>query len=227
MKHIRTAGMALMVVLALSSIASATASASVKPQFLPEATAKVPIVFTDKSGISHFEIKGGSVVTCQKDTSTGEVLGLKLGEFDILFLECESLGIACTGLADTVSGSILVLGEFHVWYVLLSTKLQTGIAFLLKEVHFECGKILLVIRGCMAGLVKPLNKKTNSLITELKQEKGVNDITQVLNEEEKLIGCKLETSINSGVFEPTGAETVEEMVEFKQNGKAIEVEIMA
>jgi hypothetical protein len=218
---------ALMAVAALSAIAAAPASASVKPQFLPEATAKLPIEFTAKHGITHFEEKNGFQITCEKGTGTGKVTGLKLGEFSTTFMACLTEGkTSCSGTGDKEQ-QITLKGSFHVWFVLLSKVLQAGLVFLPTEAQIECGKTIVKLRGCMAGLVKPLDKKTKELVTEFKQTKGVNDITEVLNETEALIACKLETSRNleEPKFEQAGVETVDTMTAFKKEGKEIEVEI--
>ncbi|HST34057.1 MAG TPA: hypothetical protein VLJ80_11140 [Solirubrobacteraceae bacterium] len=218
---------ALVAVAAMSAIAAAPASAAVKPQFLPEATAKVPIEFTAKHGITHFEEKNGFQINCEKGTGTGKVTGLKLGEFSTTFMACLTEGkTSCLGTGDKEQ-QITLKGAFHVWYVLLTKALQTGLVFLPTEAKIECGKTIVKLRGCMAGLVKPLNKKTKELVTEFKQEKGVNDIVEVFNEEEKFITCKLETARNSPEFEFAGVETVDTMTAFKKEGKEIEVEIAA
>ncbi len=220
---------ALMAVAAMSAIAAAPASAAVKPQFLPEATAKVPIEFTAKHGITHFEEKNGFQINCEKGTGTGKVTGLKLGEFSTTFMACLTEGkTSCLGTGEKEQ-QITLKGAFHVWYVLLTKVLQTGLVFLPAEAKIECGKTIVRLRGCMAGLVKPLNKKTKELMTEFKQTKGVNDIIEAFNEEEKFIPCKLETSRNleEPTFEQAGVETVLTMTAFKKEGKEIEVEIAA
>lgn len=227
MKPLRTLLGMLFALIAVGIAAAAPAQASVKPQFLPEATALVPIQFTDKHGLTHFEEKNSFQINCEKGTSTGKVTGLKLGEFSSTFMGCVTAGLtSCLGAGEKAE-QITLKGTFHVWYVLLSGALQTGLVFLPTEKKIECGKTIIQLRGCMAGLVKPLNKLTKEVLTELKQAKGVNDIVEVFNEEEKFIGCTLETSRNGAKFEQAGAETVDTMTGFKKEANAIEVEIMA
>ncbi len=227
MKLLRTLTGMLVAAAALGATVAAPAHAAIKPQFLPEATAIVPIEFTDKHEKTHFEEKNGFQINCEKGTSTGKVTGLKLGEFSTTFTECKTAGLtSCLGSGNKAE-QITLKGAFHVWYVLLSATLQTGLVFLPSETKIECGKTLVLLRGCMAGLVKPLNKLTKELLTEFKQTKGVNNVVEVLNEEEKFIGCKLETSRNGAEFEQAGVETNDTMNTFKKEGKAIEVEIMA
>jgi hypothetical protein len=231
MKLTRTLIGTLMLI-AVLGITSAPALGTIKPQFLPEATAKVPIEFTDSHGITHFEAKGGFQINCKNGTGTGKVTALKLGEVTTTYTECLTAGkTPCLGTGGKPE-QITIKGPFHVWYVLLSGKLQPGLVYLPTEAKIECGKTIVLLRGCMAGLVKPTNVKTKELVTELKQEKGVNDIIEAYSEEEKegkpvVIKCKLETSINGLEFEQTGSETVDTMSGFKKEGKAIEVEIAA
>ena len=94
----------LVAVVAMSAIAAAPAQASIKPQFLPEATAKVPIEFTAKHGITHFEEKNGFQINCEKGTGTGKVTGLKLGEFSTTFMACLTEGkTSCRRCRTTLS----------------------------------------------------------------------------------------------------------------------------
>jgi len=228
MKPLRTLTGTLVAAAALGAIVAGPARAAVKPQFLPEATAIVPIEFADKHGKTHLEEKNELFqINCETGTSTGKVTSLKLGEFSTTFAECKTGGLnPCLGSGNKAE-QITIKGTFHLWYVLLSKALQTGLVFLLTETKIECGKTLVSLRGCMAGLVKPLNKLTKELLTEFKQAKGVNNVVEVFNEEEKFIGCKLETSRNGAEFEQAGVETNDTMNTFKKEGKAIEVEVMA
>ncbi len=251
MKRTRILGLALMslmAMLALSASISASASASL-PELLPEATEANPITFTNKSTAgtkTNLETKSGEKTTCEKATSTGSATSLKLGRFDILFEKCtaKKFGVTatCTGLNDKTAGSILVLGTFHVWYGLLKTTkedLHTALVFLIEEVHFTCAALgleeLILVRGCAAGLLLPLNELVKVLDTEFERalnakkeaEKGVNDITLVLNEKNEEISCKLETSLGGKAFEQSSQEGMGEIEKFEQGKKAITVLIMA
>src|SRR6202040_1537023 len=104
-----------------------------------------------------FRTVGGTVVNASSDESTGEYLSTALGEFDILFLGVKSSGVSCTGLPDTVSGSVLVKGTFHLVYLLALSAKHVGVAFLINEVHFSCSIVLVRVRGCVIGLILPVN----------------------------------------------------------------------
>ncbi len=233
MRSIGTLSGTLFGIVVLGIILSTPALATIKPQFLPEATAKLPVEFSDKHGITHFVEKSGMFeVTCLKGTSTGKVTTLKLGEFSVTFAECTDGTGGCLSLGGE-AGKIVMKGALHFWYVLLSGKLQPGLILLLTETHLECGKTLVFIRGCLAGLIKPINEKTKELQSEFREEKGINDVIEAYSEEEVkekpvVISCKVESSRNGIPFEQQGIETVDTMSGFKQNGKVLElVELMA
>jgi hypothetical protein len=202
-----------------------------EPGLLPEPAEKTPVSFVGKVGKTTFETKGGTKVECSKGEETGSATQLKLGTAEILYSECKSLlGVKCTGLEAKTAGSILVKGTFHLWYGFLSKEeevLHTTITFLPNETHFSCAGTLIVLRGCVAGLLKPINEETKVLTAEFTQTKGVNDITKVLNEKLEKIPCNLETSLSGGAFEQAGAQLTEELSAFKQGGKEVSVEVMA
>jgi len=220
MQRIRLVGMAFVLVLALSAIASSTASA-VLPEFSP---AKNNIT-ESVGGKATFEQKEGiAAVTCTSSKGSGAITSAKLGTFDELYLGCTApLAGKCTGLGDTVKGSILVLGEFHVRYITKPT--DVAIIFLLNpEVHFECEKLieLVSVRGCVVSLVTPLNTKAKETKVKLKGSKGVQDVTEVLNEantaNEK---CILESEINAPKTFKQSSQTQEDVITTEKEGEII------
>lgn len=239
MQRVKILGLAFMAVLALSAVVSASASAA-KPEFLPEGTEANPITFSNKGGAGTLETKGGSKVSCTSTESSGSITSLKLGKFDVLFLGCTTAGKKCTGLNDKTAGSILVLGTVHLWYGLLKTTkedLHIALVFLLEHVHFSCGFLAenIDVLGCVAALVKEANKLVKSLEVKFESalnakkevEKGINDITKVLNEKNEEIPCTLKTKVEAGAEEQSSEITSEKAENFKQGGKAVEVLIMS
>jgi hypothetical protein len=126
-KH-RILGLTFMALLAVGAVASVNASATL-PVFLPLATEANPVKFTGISGAATF-LAGTTLITATSDESTGEFLSTALGDIDILALGSKSSGVACTGLGDTVSGSILFLGTFHLVYLLNLAAKHVGLASL-------------------------------------------------------------------------------------------------
>jgi hypothetical protein len=77
------------------------------------------------------------------------------------------------------------------------------------------------VRGCVVSLVTPTNTKTKEFTVKLKGTKGVQDVTEVLNEtntaKEK---CILESEINGGVFKQS-SQTQEDVVVTEKEGEIL------
>lgn len=241
MRQVKMLLLVVMAGLALSSI-SATSALAAKPELLPEATAEKPITFVDSSGVVILRRLNGTGFDCETSTSTGSFTSLKLGTFKIVLEKCKDSGakITCTGLNDKTSGNITIEGEVHLWYGLLKstkTDLHTAFVLLPKHIHFSCGGIeLILILGCVAGLVKEVNKfvkKLETVFESATNEKGeaipgVNDITSVLNEKGEWVKCILTADTNEAAEEVQMALLSTDTFEkFEQNKKAIEVLILA
>jgi len=231
MKHLNTLGLTLIATLALTATLAATANAAATlPSLLPAAgagEAHVLSSFTSKKSIFNGSIEA---ITSEKDEGTLEGTSLKLGLLDILFLEYkDALGTACIGLNDTVSGSLLWLGTYHLKDYNAGPTLRTALVILLTPVHFECGSaISMVISGCVAGTLTPENAKTKTLTAALLKKGEDNTIITVLNEEHTATELCLFLSVtNGGATKLSSEETTETITNFK--GGAItngEVEVM-
>jgi hypothetical protein len=238
MKRFRLLGLAFLALLTLGPIVSTTAASAEELRILPEGSGTNPLKFKIKSGKSGFEVKGGAFPNeCASDTGKGEFTSKRLGTFDILFEKClineGILGLLlCTGLDDTAkSSSILVLGEFHLRRLLNNEPKHIVVAFLIKEVHLTCEgsiNILIRIKGCMLGLITPVNALTKTAKVTLTQKGGVNTITEADTDNEKgMETCILEASEGTGAFKQMGLETTEELEGFEQGGKGVETLLMA
>jgi len=237
MKLFRPLGLVLLVVFAFGAVVAASASARLAtPGILPIAG------FTDKSGPSALASPGlfGSTntVACASSVSTGAFQTSLLGTFDVLFQKCllsTILGLfLCTGLGDTAnSSSILVLGTFHLRYREL-TGTKTVVAFLIKVVHFACVRStetrLILVRGCAAGEITPVNKSIAlptpfvMNMTKVSKEESHNTITKIADETgTTLTTCILESSEDPGTTWEQSAEATEDEI-FPKSATA---EIMA
>jgi hypothetical protein len=215
MQRIKTAGLALLAILALTAITATTASAETKPEFGGKQPASVTSKNVSGTEAKFFQKEGLATITCKSYTDSGTIITKKQGTFDILFLECTApLAGKCTGLNDTTKGSILALGTFHLRYIAQTPTKDVGIAFLIKPVHFECEKLveLVEVRGCVVGLITPINIKTKTTIITLHgNQKGQNDFTQILNEGGTVNEpCKLESEFNGGSFRQSDQENTDE-----------------
>ena len=228
MRHAKHIALTITTILALSAYAIASASAAT--EMLPEGTPSNPVKFTSTSGKGSLEQKGATFgIECTKDEGTGTTISAKLGTFDILFLGCTTLGglVKCTGLRDTVSGSILLTGTFHYWLGLQGTAKVDVIVYLPTETHLECGGTLILLKGCAAGSVSPVGTLTSAITVKLaKASKGVNEITKVINESGSEIECKLESKEGTNGFEQSNLVTTEEFLGFTQGGLSITVLMM-
>jgi hypothetical protein len=214
MQRIKITGLALMAVLALSVIASTTASAA-EPEFAPAANKFTSVV----GGAAKFEQKEGlAAVSCTKSTGKGEITAAKAGTFTELFEECTApLSGKCTGLTATTKGDITVSGTFNLRYI--TKKTNVGIAFKINEVHFECEKLvtLVSVKGCAVGKVQPVNTKGKTTEAILKQSKGIQEFVSVLNEANSAQeGCKLESEFNGGSFKQAGQENTDKITTEKE-----------
>lgn len=226
MRHVKALGLVVIVLFAFGGVESATSSA-VLPVALPLATSSSPVKFVSKSGPTTFQT-GSTVVTGTSDEATSEYLSTALGDFDLLLLGFKSSGVSCTGLPDTVLGSILALGTFHVVYLLNLSAKHIGVAYLLQLVHYSCSIILVRVRGCVLGLLERVNKKVTTNTAVLKQKSGVNEYTTYLNEENNgSVRCNLEASVGTGTFGAASLETTETNEKAEQGGKSVEMEVMA
>jgi hypothetical protein len=230
MKHFKILGLAFIAMLSLTGILAATANAAATlPSLLPKATGEEHVLSSFTSKKSTFA-GGFELIKSEKDEGT--ILGnsLKLGSFDLLFLETtNALGTSCTGLNDTISGSVLVLGTYHIRDYNLNGTLRTAAIFLLLPVHFECGALVnAFVSGCVAGALTPENTKTKTLTATLTKNGEDNAIITVLNEENTGTElCQLLSKNLSAATKLSSEETTETISNFQgtpvTNG---EVEVM-
>jgi hypothetical protein len=213
MKRIKTIGLALAAVCALTALtamALASTATAAKPEILPEPTVTEPILFTGKGGAGELTVLKAGVepVKCKENTVKGDALSLKLGEVEIKFKGCTTvsnkLTVNCTELASGAETGLITVknADFHFWYGLLKEVKQPAfVVLVLENVHFICGGLVLVevLKGsCVAGLL--LKESVNLLVEEVKVQflqsaAGDPDMPEVLNEENKEIPCELKVDI--------------------------------
>jgi hypothetical protein len=229
MRQFKLLSLAFMAVLSLTGAITAAASAT-EPNILPEGTALAPLTGTSSSGLSSF---GNGVITVESPASTGTFEGTsaKLGNFDALFTGSHLSGteVKCTGLNDTTPGSILAKGTFHIRDYKKGTELRTAIIFLISpEIHFECGELLVIVKGCVAAALTPDNNTlVTSLTATLAKTAGDNQIVKVLNEANTAEeNCELLSKEGAGVFKLSSEVTTQTLTGFKQSGSAVTVLVM-
>jgi hypothetical protein len=233
-KRIKLLGIAIIAMLSLTAITAATASAEKQPNILPAGTGAAPLTFNSSGGTSIFG-NGLLKLTSPKSTGSGAGNEEKLGTFDILFEGVkDALGRTCTGLfnsstkeGDLTEGSVLAKGTFHIRDYKLGAELRVTQIALLREVHFSCGTLLVVVRGCVAGDLTPKEGLTKELTVTLKKEGADNTIIKVLNEANTAEeNCELSSSTDEKAFELSSEETTQTLTGFKKAGAATEVLVM-
>jgi hypothetical protein len=232
MKQAKLLGAAIMAILSLTGILATTASAEATlPSVLPAGTASEPILVPFTSLTSVFASNAITKITSQKDEGTLDFTSAKLGTFDILFLETTNvLGSKCTGSNDTIPGSILALGTFHLRDYDENGTLRVASVVLLQEVKFECTEgVKAAVRGCVAGAITPENTLTKFFTLSFKRNGTLDDnlIITILNEANTAKeACQLESSANGGAFELSYEETEEHTLPAKKDPAGTEVEIL-
>lgn len=174
-------GLCLVAVFALSAVATASASASGRPEFkmcvkkkdgnynagcashsamgkgkaeLKEVAAGMK--FTSKSKATKIKADG-KVVTCSKDTDKGELLDQFTEMVTITFTGCKTGSTTC-GSAGTIKTGLLS-GNL---YFINASESERGIAFSNEETgvfaEFKCGSETVVLEGDLIGATKNSSK---------------------------------------------------------------------
>jgi hypothetical protein len=228
MHRIKLLGGMLGILFVLALVGTATAAAA-EISILPEATEANPISFKISSGKDTFAIAGGTFsIKCGTDEGTGTFTSRRHGRFDVLLLSCTTAGglVKCTGLNDTVSGSILFTGSF----LLRRGPGGSGVRMRIEpnETHIECSTTLILFRGCIVATVTPTGIRTSVITVTLKQKEGKDEETTILNEAETgTEECALKAKEGEGAEKSGGQEDTWSFSNFEQGGIAIEVEVMA
>src|SRR4029077_10579865 len=158
MQRLKVLGLALMAVLMLGVVASASASAE---EVLPKLS--VETGGTGKFGASKLNLTGANILSpggiISKFTTNP---GGRSGTFDILFENSSLLGETCLRLPDA-TGIILVPGT---WQLVHRPGAPTHVFLLLtvKEIHIECpglGLLVLILeKSTILALILPFGKLT-------------------------------------------------------------------
>jgi hypothetical protein len=220
MQRIKVLCVAIMALLALGTVISATASGAL-PEFLPEATEKTPIKFTAKSGAGTLETVSGSKITCTEGKGEGEITAAKktIGKGELK--GCKSGAVSCN-TEGAPTGVIKESGEGLLVYIKKEPKDVGMVGSPKANIKITCGAFLKIEgRGHIIGLITTINKKQKIFTGSLKQTKGVQEFTEYENEKGEKVKAICEISFNGGPFEQCGVEGSGETETEK------EVEVMA
>jgi hypothetical protein len=202
MRSFKIVGAALMALLAVTAVATATASAAL-PEILPGSG-----TFTATSGAGTLETTAKEKITCKSDTSKGTITNVKEGTFEVDFKECTALGFAANSLGDPAQ-TILVTGTLLLCYINRATK-DVGVVIHLPTagIHIEVPSLgaLILVTGWVIGLIEPVNsKKTGPFTLSFKQAAGKQEFTKCEGGATEV----LKSSKNEGAAVESGEETIE------------------
>jgi hypothetical protein len=233
MRRKRSFGLALLAIFVLGAVVAASAFAA-RGEKTPEIS---PIgLFTDQV-VGEPELVGKGIFSaeaglrCKDALSTGGFQTSLLGTFDILFLGClikEVILLLCTGLTATQESTELWAGTFHLRY-LNREKKTAVIVYLFIPVHFTCKsgetKILIELKGCLAGEIGPINTKIELpqfYQNTFKRVRTLNTITKIENEagngEET---CALESHEGTGAYAAAALTMVEDIYPLTKTSEII------
>jgi hypothetical protein len=170
----------LTAVSAVTAIAASMATAL--PSFLP-ANERFPVKFTSFSGSGTLATASGGVISCRKDTDTGEILSETTIDVTVDFKECFTIfeDLPVWSLGDP-SDTILISATGTLCYI-NKTNREVGITLTpTGKLHLETkvGK-LFIVAGALIGRLTPVN--TQSL-------EGHLILEQTRNGEQKVLKCE-------------------------------------
>jgi hypothetical protein len=204
MQKLKLFGVAIIAVVALSAIASATASAAL-PEFLPGNAGEK---FSGTSGSGTLEINALEKITCTSDSVTGENVGTtkKEATATVTFKGCSAFGIAGAKSLGAAEGTIVTKVKLTLCYINAAKK-EVGVLTEVptkEPVHIEVAGKLLVVTGDQVGKITPVNTKTTKFTITYAQSGG----------KASPAGCEgktesLKTAVNEGTAVTSGEATTE------------------
>jgi hypothetical protein len=217
----------LLVVVALSDIAVATASAA-QPEFLSNGGSRT---FTGASKKAKLQVKNGATIECTKSKASGSLTSNTTASFT---LDCEgvkSLGLSANSLGDA-SGIVLLNVTAETCFINLSPTLEAGLIITLSPVHIEvpAASQLVVLEGSYVAKLEPINTPTHASGVLTAQKGGVQSIDGCRNASNELDKRTVFTIENEFVDEEgnpirerSGVEAIENLFTFTEPGHAEEV----
>jgi hypothetical protein len=205
MKHIRTAGLILVAMFAISAIASASASAALPEQSPATGSYKVT------SGKGSFELTNGEKVTCKTDKGEGKLTGAKTDESTVDFEGCEAFGVKCSS-SGAKSGVIATPIDSELVYLAkggVATKTVGEDLKLASTVKITCLIIGLEVKGSTLCPITPINTSTTKLEITCKETKGVQEYTEFVNNTTGKIEKDITETTKSGKTFQSGLESTE------------------
>jgi len=194
----RTMLAALVAVLALGVVASASASAAL-PEFVPGEGAKFPVAAEVTSVTSTvLENDAGSQWSdCQGVTLKGSVTGAKTASLTAELTNCRVSGDEQCHTSGAPEGHETLSGTGSLVYVSKATK-QTGLDFTVAAAKILCGSLTINVKG---SFVIPVTASGGKLNVQIKGSGGKPETKYYENEKGEKKSCYLETNFGVGYEE--------------------------
>lgn len=191
---------ALAAVLALSAVATASASAAL-PEFSPGAG----LTLTGTGGASYFEVQGlAPVPNCSSLAAKAKLTSGKSGTLEVEMKGCHAGFAACqTGPASEV---VDFTGTIEPVYLSKEPK-NVGLLVKLNEFTAKCGTVTVVVRGSFLGTITPINTGVAAggrYTLTMKEHEGLNEYTSYETASGEHKSTSLTESIGGGPFLTAG-----------------------
>jgi|GEM_PF-6995868 len=228
MSRVKPLGLALVAAFALSAFAATSAFAGEVSILTAAGTESNEVRISGKaaSTATFGILEGFATIKCGEGEGEGHqegktLLGVGHGQLT----KCTtSAGGTCTGLNDSVAGTILVLGTTHI-VIVSRSPLTLGILSLVEHLHFTCTKvsgfltILVLVKGQYLCGLTPLTLGTEKTVT-CRGKSGDAENTTYFNEEGKEVNIGTEallTSENEGTFKMSALEGTQEHIKTSES----------
>jgi hypothetical protein len=195
----RTMLAALVAVLALGVVASASASAAL-PEFAPEG-GKFPVTLEGsfpglRGGISSTSNKS---VGCEGVYAKGEITGAKTATLAVELRNCENAEKTTCEFGEKGSAVEYFAGSANLVYINKAKK-EVGLVLTLKKTKGECfGGAIATIQGSFVIPITPVNAKTSKpVLTITGNGKGVQTVGSYENEKSEVVKTHLEVNWGTG-----------------------------
>jgi hypothetical protein len=186
------------IILALTAIAAATASAEV--EFLPGTAGTKYTASSKKAILTAKNEKAEAVgVTCAKSKATGEVKKPTEAKLDITFEECTVAGLAVNSTGDAAK---TILAHVTAKACTITTSPLVG-GILLKtelvELTVPTTKLTVIIEGDVIGRLLPENVKETKLFTlDLNLKEGKQEFTKCKDGAGEELTEELKAKVDAG-----------------------------
>jgi hypothetical protein len=204
-------GGALVVALALGMVTVAVASAEETLWlWLPGAAGTK---FTEKSGKTTLQVKGGPSITCASDETLANEGELTESQTLLLrvrhLLKCTEAGLPVNSLGDA-GGTILIHMEIHDCMIGPN---DPGLLIKVLQVHLEVPstKLLEEIEDEYITLILPRKEASKTFTLTTTEKEGKQSIEKC----EGGTAHSLKASVDSGELAPAGFEELEDKMEFE------------